>query len=369
MNRNSLNFEDTSLSESLSPLLNISRSNFYIIHQIEYWFKRKPDGFYKFLEPCNHRLYREGDSWTEALGIHRKTFNRFFDLIGVRYKSKSAFLSSRNKFQGKLYASYYHRLEKKTFYVRNDELAEAFIQAIKSKNSSPNKNKSALPNGKIVRSNIDINISIHKKTTDVNTPIRTEHSEKSETEGRLIKIWNDFVEPNSSKNPLSVTLRKALLKAFENAFQSNLKNWEDYCAKISKNKFLMGGGERGWKATLTWSINSENIKKVLDGAYETYGTVPEDISTPQLSMDDIEVLKGEGMWNDILRSLSNRIGLPCFKSWFTDLIPTNLESEITELRAHSRFVKDRISTHYYDDLMASLREFLPFVRQVEIVVP
>jgi hypothetical protein len=369
MSINLLNVEDTSVSESVPHLLNISRSNFYIIHQIEYWFKRKPDGFYKFLEPCHHRLYREGDSWAEALGIHRKTFNRFFDLIGVRYKSKTAFLSSQNKFQGKLYASYYHRLEKKTFYVRNDELAEAFIQAIKSKNRVINKNKSALPNGKIVRSNIDIDISIHKETTVMKNSMNAEPSDAYETEGRLIKIWNDFIDPSQLKNPLSVTTRKALLKAFENAFQSNLKNWEDYCIRISKNKFLMGGGERGWKATLEWAIKPENIKKVLDGVYETYGAVSESISIPPLTINDIEALQGEGTWKDILRSLSKRIGLPCFKSWFADLIPTNLESEITQIRAHSRFVKDRISTYYYDDLMLSLREFLPFVRKVEIVAP
>ncbi len=129
----------------------------------------------------------------------------------------------------------------------------------------------------------------------------------------------------------------------------------------------MGGGESCWKATLDWAIRPENIKKVLDGVYETYGTVSENISIPPLSIDEIDALQGEGTWKDILRSVAERLGLPCFKSWFTDLIPINLESEITQLRARSRFMKDKISTCYYDDLIASLREFLPFVRQVEIV--
>ena len=31
--------------------------------------------FYKFKEPCGHRLYKEGDSWCEELGFTRKEFD------------------------------------------------------------------------------------------------------------------------------------------------------------------------------------------------------------------------------------------------------------------------------------------------------
>ena len=60
-----------------------------ILGKLEYWFHnpKYKTGFYKFVEPCDHPLYREGDSWSEEVGLSRKVFNRAFDVIGVRYKS------------------------------------------------------------------------------------------------------------------------------------------------------------------------------------------------------------------------------------------------------------------------------------------
>lgn len=52
-----------------SPLATI------LLNQIIYWWDKagnKP--FYKFKEPCAHRLYREGDSWCEELGFSKRNF-------------------------------------------------------------------------------------------------------------------------------------------------------------------------------------------------------------------------------------------------------------------------------------------------------
>lgn len=367
MSRNSTNFEDTPVSESLSHLLNISRSHFYIIHHIEYWFKRKPDGFYKFSEPCNHRLYREGDSWSEALGIHRKTFNRFFDLIGVRYKSKSAFLSSKNKFQGKLYASYYHRLEKKTFYVRNDSLANDFMLLLKFKNHQHSKKNSPLPNGKNVRSNIDINISIQEITPRTSHPESQEITRHKEIGGRLIDIWNDLVNQGVEKIRITENLKKNLQRTFKCAFNSEMKQWEDYCRKISHNRFLMGGGERGWKANLDWAIKPDNIQKVQSGYYTGQKEESYAAEIMPLKIEEIEELQGEGTWQEILRRLARRIGLHTFKSWFTGLKAIDLGATHLRLKTSSNFKKDRIRSHYYHDLVSAIQSVLPNVQGVDLL--
>ncbi|MDP1974659.1 MAG: hypothetical protein Q8K37_01670 [Alphaproteobacteria bacterium] len=94
-----------------------------IISQLEYWFSKMGDKFYKFIEPSsNQRSYREGDSWTEELCVSRKTFTRAFDKIGTRHKSKTSFKESKDKFQGKLYASYYDRQTKQTVFLKNTEI-------------------------------------------------------------------------------------------------------------------------------------------------------------------------------------------------------------------------------------------------------
>ena len=90
--------------------------------QLEFWFKLtggRP--FYKFLEPCGHELYKEGDSWSEELGMTSSEIRSAFKHIGTIYKSKRAFRESQDVFKGKPYASYYDRIRKTTYYLRNTE--------------------------------------------------------------------------------------------------------------------------------------------------------------------------------------------------------------------------------------------------------
>lgn len=50
-----------------------------MLGQLIYWASKndyKP--FYKFIQPCGHALYKEGDSWAEELGIDDKTISRNF---------------------------------------------------------------------------------------------------------------------------------------------------------------------------------------------------------------------------------------------------------------------------------------------------
>ena len=59
--------------------------------QLDWRFSTHPSGYYKFLEPCKHPLYKNGDSWTEELGFTKHGFKTAFNKIGVRYKSRSEF--------------------------------------------------------------------------------------------------------------------------------------------------------------------------------------------------------------------------------------------------------------------------------------
>lgn len=90
--------------------------------QLEFWFKvTEGRPFYKFLEPCGHELYKEGDSWAEELGMTSSEIRSAFKRIGTIYKSKRAFMESQDIFKGKSYASYYDRIRKTTYYLRNVE--------------------------------------------------------------------------------------------------------------------------------------------------------------------------------------------------------------------------------------------------------
>ena len=99
-----------------------------LMQQLDYWFEKKPGGFYKFLEPCeNNELYKTGDSWTEELGFSKYEFKTAFEKIGVSYKSKNEFKKAMEKgdpFQGKFYCCYVDKMKYITVYYRNHELLD-----------------------------------------------------------------------------------------------------------------------------------------------------------------------------------------------------------------------------------------------------
>ena len=104
-----------------------------VMQQLDYWFESHPEGFYKFLEPSDHPAYKEGDSWTEELGMSRHEFRTAFDKIGIRYKSKSDFDQAVDKFQGLFYCSYVDRRSNLTYYFRNHNLVDAALDELLSK--------------------------------------------------------------------------------------------------------------------------------------------------------------------------------------------------------------------------------------------
>ena len=102
------------------------------MQQLDYWFEGHPEGFYKFLEPSDHPAYKDGDSWTEELGMTRHEFRTAFDKIGIRYKSKSDFDQAVDKFQGQFYCSYVDRRSNLTYYFRNHDLVDAALDDLLS---------------------------------------------------------------------------------------------------------------------------------------------------------------------------------------------------------------------------------------------
>jgi hypothetical protein len=109
-----------------------------LMQQLDYWFVRSEDdgtgqkdgSFYKFLEPCSHNKYKEGESWTEELGLSKAEFRTAFDNIGVRYTSKREFKAQTDPFQGKFYCSYHDRIKGITIYVRNNEVVDFAIDRV-----------------------------------------------------------------------------------------------------------------------------------------------------------------------------------------------------------------------------------------------
>ena len=148
-----------------------------ILGRLEYWFEKYKMGFYKFVEPCAHPLYREGDSWSEELGFSRKIFAKAFALIGIRYKSKSDYLNTEDKFQGKLYASYHDRKTNRTYFIRNHEFASQFIKGIFNRKSSSAPLKQETENPK------------KNKPTEISTSIPSSHFQGRSRSGQMCRSY------------------------------------------------------------------------------------------------------------------------------------------------------------------------------------
>lgn len=52
-----------------------------LLQQIMYWYDINEGEFYKFIEPCKHEKYRDGDSWCEELAFSRKEFVNAMNIL------------------------------------------------------------------------------------------------------------------------------------------------------------------------------------------------------------------------------------------------------------------------------------------------
>ncbi|MEO1300609.1 MAG: hypothetical protein AAFW75_33570, partial [Cyanobacteria bacterium J06636_16] len=112
-----------------------SATSAILLTQLDYWFSKKPDGFHKFLEPCNRPGYKEGDSWSEELGFSAKEFRTAFKSIGIAYKSKGEYDQAADKFGGLFYCSYHNRVTGQTWYYRNHKVLDEAIETLANQGS------------------------------------------------------------------------------------------------------------------------------------------------------------------------------------------------------------------------------------------
>lgn len=82
--------------------------------QLLYWYEVNDcNEFFKFREPCEHSLYKEGDSWVEELGFSIKIIDRIIKV----FKNKG-FLRTRTT------------LNRTTYYKVNIELINELLSEV-----------------------------------------------------------------------------------------------------------------------------------------------------------------------------------------------------------------------------------------------
>ncbi|MBA3285745.1 MAG: hypothetical protein H0U27_11890, partial [Nitrosopumilus sp.] len=333
-----------------------------VIGRLEYWFQSPlfKNGFYKFFHPCDHFLYNQGDSWIEEIGLERRAFNKVFDLIGIRYKSKAEFLNAQDRFQGKLYASYYNRKTNKTFYVRNHDFVETFLKSLfKRKNATePAFNKCDVDmkgrdihkyNGRSCKNLNGHSLNIDQRTTNkvssIENKIISENllSESNSPAIEMIQIWEEEVGQTLNKS-VSLTLKTKLETSLKEKLGQNMDNWRQYCRKIASSKFLMGEVTK-FKAWLTWASKPETNDEIENGNYS--------LGDREANPQKVENYLTKQILQHIARQpthpaqalhqcLNDLIGLHNYYNWMKDLHIADIQPDRIIFIVKNDFIKSEI---------------------------
>lgn len=196
-----------------------------LMQQLDYWFSKthgKP--FYKFKAPCEHALYKEGDSFTEELGFSVDEFTNAFSKIGTVFKSKTEFEVAEDKFSGKYYACYIDRQKSLTFYYRNNELLDKALHSIFTVNGeSPftgNGESQFAENGKVNLQKTGKSISPIYITEDYNRRIQ---QKSKTTAGGLVSNVSGVKQSLTAQKPKK---EKACVE-----FEEFWLSWKAMCDK------------------------------------------------------------------------------------------------------------------------------------------
>ncbi len=112
-------FNSTVYTPELNKITGSVTATLLLMQMIYWWDKQKGKKFYKFKEPCNHSLYKSGDSWTEELNISRTVFDTALKKIGYK-KGKTK--KGKNRTEENSYIIYFTDKNGLTWYSLNGDL-------------------------------------------------------------------------------------------------------------------------------------------------------------------------------------------------------------------------------------------------------
>jgi len=293
--------------------------------QLDYWFAQQPNGFYKFLESCQHAAYKEGDSWTEELAFTKEEFRTAFKKIGIVYKSKKDYDKAQNKFVNDVgkafyFCSYHDKIKGLTWYFRNHQHTDKALDSLIKQDDSPVNRESRfteIGNPDLQKTDQALDSLIKQGDSPVNRESRFTEIGNPDLRRLGIPIYGDW----ESRSPLyrddytEITLQQTTtnIRPTEN-FESDLQK----AGKVVVGRILNGMGNKKTTNSLV-TVGSDPVSSglVFDFALQEWtnaqrqlaikllNSVPK--SDNQMLLDEFNSAVAKGTVKQIWRYLNTLI--------------------------------------------------------------
>ena len=328
------------------------RAGALLLSQLHYWLNKKNS------LGCNHQgnrwIYNTAEEWAEQLQLSaryvRQLFAKMADLGIVKIEKLHKIKSVRTNY----YSIDYDQLHK--FVGTEDSFANLSAEIItgplgknnliyndtKITNKDTNKSEDFEKNSKMigqggsktkqVKQVKNLNLKNEKKLDALQefatTCLAIEKNKRADeanpsmpkttTAQDMLKVWNDIFAAKSEAK-LTKELAPLLVSAFKNKFESNLKNWQNYCDQLKSSSYLMGGS---FNLTLGWALRFATIDRIRAGELGVKIS-PRDTSTGQGAVIDeaqiiqmIKALPDSAISKALRHKISKAIGYAAYYSWF-----------------------------------------------------
>jgi hypothetical protein len=366
-----------------------------LMQQLDHWFNVYPEGFYKFLSPCDSPLCKAGEAWTEELGFSEEEFRTAFDRIGVRYGSKRSFDAADNAFllitdkkqEEMLYASYHDKIKGLTYYFRNHELVDAKIDEIMARRPAPETGKAKLRNratpSSVTRQsqvteteNPDLRkqttpgyVTGEPQATELGNP-NPEYKETKKTSEKTTEKTKEDPKETGGSLPLN-NLTPILLEAYRNIAKEEMEklkvNWQ---AQLLVNDGLTTDQLCEWidqcGAFPPIPTIATNVRRWLDAnrrqreKRNAVALVGLNREAPAVSIEpepEIEKPARKGAYAKVLELLAESLPDAAIVTWFEPLTERRLDDGVLHLAAPNQMAtmfRDFIENNYGDEFYAAI---------------
>lgn len=204
--------------------------------------------------------------------------------------------------------------------------------------------------------------SLLYKDTEITAKIKKSANAREEVSDLMLEVWNETLQPSTAVQ-MTALRSSNLYSVLQQNFRSDLDQWKTFCHELTQSSFLMGKGTRGWKVTLDWILEPNNLQKTLEGKYRDKNIEkdPERLFPPEELLQKAQQSL-ESVTDPVLRKFScglmQQLGASIYLSWFMNISIT-FTSETLVISFPTRFKKTYVETRYNDKILSVARSLFP----------